>query len=246
MLPAEFERMARLEDVYWWFLARRALTRRLLIRAGLPPGSTVLDAGCGTGGTFAALRDRFRVIGLDRSPVALEFSRKRGMTRLVAGDIQRIPLRPASTDAAVACDVLEHVPDDAHAIAELWRVVRPGGVLVITVPALPWLWSEHDEALGHLRRYTKPQLRRLLIRAGWRIELLAYTVSALLPVITVFRWWRRLRRRPGQPRTDLVELPRPINSLLTWLTTAEGWLLSYGIPLPPGASLVALARKMQD
>ncbi|MBC7288205.1 MAG: class I SAM-dependent methyltransferase [Armatimonadetes bacterium] len=237
--------MARLEDRYWWFQARRYLTRSLLASHGVPRGSVILDAGCGTGGTFAALAAQYTVVGLDRSLVALAFCRKRGMELLVGGDLQSIPLADASFDAVVACDVLEHVQDDQLALRELFRVSRPGAVLVVTVPALPWLWSEHDEALGHMRRYTKRDLMTRIRAAGWRLRRLNYAVSGLLPPIVLFRLWRRMARRSGAPRVDLFELPGPINSLLAMLSKLESWV-AIRVPLPPGASLIAVATKPKE
>jgi SAM-dependent methyltransferase len=234
--------MYRLEDTYWWFGVRRRLVRALLQRGRVAAGVKVLDAGCGTGGAYRVLGERWAVVGLDVSPAALEFCRRRGMTLLVAGDVQRLPLRSASVEAAISCDVLEHLPDDEAALRELGRVVKPGGLLVLTVPALPWLWSEHDEALGHLRRYSKQRLRELLQRAGWEIVWLNYTVSLLLLAIVAFRLWRRLTRGRQAARVDLFELPRPVNALLAGICTLDSWL-TMRLPMPPGASLVAVARR---
>ncbi len=242
MRAEELDRMYRLEGHYWWFVARRWLMSSLLTRWGLPRDAIVLDAGSGTGGTYLALRRRWRIIGLDVSLRALELSRNRGMELLICGDVMALPLRDASVDAAVSCDVLEHLQDDMRALREMLRVVKPGGLLALTVPALPWLWSDHDEALGHLRRYTRRGLTEALQEAGWQVLWLNYTVSLLLPPIALFRVYRQWRRRSGEPRVDLFELPRSVNALLTAICMLDSWL-AVRLPLPPGASLVAVARK---
>jgi len=225
----------------WRFLARRLLVRLLLRRAGVAPGSLVLDAGCGSGGTFAALRDTWQVLGADISPVAIEFCRSRGMELSVVGDITALPLRSGAVDAALSCDVFEHLDDDLAATRSLFEATRPGGVLVTTVPALPWLWSEHDIALQHRRRYTRKSLRAVLEAAGWRVEWLNYTVSILLPAIAVFRLLRRLRGKHA-PTVDFFRLPGPLNGLLMALECFEA-RLSARLPLPPGATLLAIARR---
>ncbi len=242
MRAEELERMYRLEDTYWWFQARRLLVRRLLQRAGIAPGALVLDAGCGSGGTFKALRDAWQVIGADISPVAIEFCRARGMDLSVVGDITALPLRSGAVDAALSCDVFEHLDDDLAASRSLFDATRPGGVLVTTVPALPWLWSEHDIALQHRRRYTRASLRAVLEAAGWQVEWLNYTVSFLLPAIALFRLVRKLRRKSSGGTVDLFELPGPVNRILTGLSCFEARLVAR-VPLPPGATLLAIARK---
>jgi SAM-dependent methyltransferase len=242
MRAEEIERMYRLQDRYWWFVARRLLVQLLLRRARLQPGSLVLDAGCGSGQALAALRDTWRVLGIDISQVAVEFCRSKGMDLSVVGDITALPLRSGALDAALSLDVFEHLDDDAAAARSLLDATRPGGVLVTTVPALPWLWSEHDIALQHRRRYTSKTLRALLENAGWKVEWLNYTVSFLLPPIALFRVWRRLRSKPGGSTVDLFELPRPVNWLFTALSRCEARLATR-IPLSPGASLLAIARR---
>lgn len=234
--------MYRLEDTYWWFIARRALVRALLARAGVPQGGLVLDAGCGTGGTFAALTDRWRVMGVDVSPAAVGLARRRGMELATVGDVQTLPIADSTFDAVVNCDVVEHLARDVQGMAELLRVTKPGGLLVLTAPALPRLWSDHDEALSHLRRYTRRELKDKLTQAGWRIEWLNYSVSLLLPAIAAVRVFRRARRGRGAPKVDVFEMPTLINATLEMICCVDNWLATR-VPMPPGASLVAVARK---
>ncbi|MGD9518233.1 MAG: class I SAM-dependent methyltransferase [Armatimonadota bacterium] len=243
MRSEELERMYRLEETYWWFGARRLLVRYMLDKYRVAPGSLLMDAGCGTGGTFLALRDRWSLVGVDISPVALEFAKGRGMTLLVGADVQRLPFGQDVFDGVVACDVLEHLEDDVAALAELRRVTKANGVLVVTVPALPWLWSDHDEALGHLRRYTRRGLRSVLIEAGWKVERLNYSVTLLMPAIAGFRLFRRARRRSGAPKVDLFEMPGPVNAVLGAVCRLDSWLAAR-VAMLPGASLLAVGKKI--
>jgi len=240
----EIERMARLEDTYWWFRTRRRLVRWLLERFHVPEGGLVLDAGCGTGGTYAALRDRWQVVGCDLVPLAIDHCRRRGMQLGVVGDITALPVRSQVFDAVVTCDVFEHLHKAEPAAEALFDATKPGGIIVVTVPALPWLWSEHDEALDHRRRYTRQGLQALLSGAGWRVELLNYAVSLLLPPIVAFRTWRRLVKRSAEKRVDVFELPRAVDALLGAISWLDAWL-AVRVPLPPGASLVAVGRRME-
>jgi SAM-dependent methyltransferase len=176
--------------------------------------------------------------------VAIAFCRSRGMELSVVGDNTALPLRSGAVDAALSCDVFEHLDDDVAASRSLFEVTRPGGVLVTTVPALPWLWSEHDIALQHRRRYTRKTLRAALEAGGWQVEWLNYTVSFLLPVIALFRIVRKLRRKSSESTVDLFELPGPMNRILTGLSCFEARLATR-VPLTPGATLLALARKPQ-
>ena len=128
-------------------------------------------------------------------------------------------------------------------MSEMARVLRPGGICVMTVPAHQWLWSEHDEALHHLRRYEAGRLRALAEEAGLRVEKLSEAVALALPAIVAYRTLKRLGRRNDQrPKTSLVRLPGPLNTLLIWLLDLENLLLRY-CRLPLGASLVMVARK---
>jgi SAM-dependent methyltransferase len=148
-----------------------------------------------------------------------------------------------SVDVVLALDLLEHLPDDAAAVREFARVLRPGGLLLVTVPACPQLWSEHDRALDHLRRYRASRLRRILLDAGMRVEKLSPVITALLLPIAGLRLIQRiLPRRSGRPQTACIGPPRPVNSLLVALLRLERrWLSHFNLPV--GVSLVAVACK---
>ena len=245
MRREQLEEMRKLEDEYWWFVGRRRMVRDLVRRHMSGHQSLrVLDAGCGTGGTLAALEGVGELWGCDISTEALEMCRLRGLDRLVESRIEALDFDDASFDVVISCDVLEHVEDDAGAMRELARVLRPGGICVLTLPAYKWLWSEHDEALGHLRRYVGAEVRRLVEGAGLGMEKLTGAVALALPMTVLYRVFTRLTRRTRDDaaRTSLVLLPGPVNGMLIRLLDLEN-LLMRRLRLPWGASIVAVARK---
>ncbi len=244
MRAREHLELYQLEETYWWFIGRRELVAQMLERYGPRPDPLILDAGCGTGGTMAQVARLGPVIGCDTSEYALAFCRERGFTALVAADVSKLPFTSQSLEAVLNCDVLEHTPDDRAALAELVRVLKPGGIIVLTVPAHEFLWSEHDEALEHRRRYSARQLRRLLQESGMEVAKLSPVVVGVFGPILLFRLLQRLRpKAPEDPRTDLRVLPRVLNNLLIQGLRLENWLLRH-VNLPVGTSLVAVARKL--
>ena len=244
MQRQHFEEMYGLEDSYWWFVGRRRMVRNLIRRyAPRRESLRVLDAGCGTGGTLAALEGVGEIWGCDISGEALEMCRLRGFDRLKQSPIERLDFEDESFDVVVSCDVLEHVEDDDAGMREIARVLRPGGICVLTVPAHQWLWSEHDEALRHLRRYQHRRLRKVVEGAGLRVEKLTEAVALALPAIVLYRALRRLTRGSSdEPATSLVRLPGPLNRLLIGLLDVENAVIGC-CRLPLGASLMAVARK---
>lgn len=243
--------MYRLEDTHWWFVARRNLVlmalSRLLRRARRQNGGAplrLLDFGCGTGGTLERLRPFGQAVGLDLEPLALSFCRERGQRDLVQASGAALPFRDGAFDIVVALDVLEHIPDDAAAAREIGRVLAPGGYALVTVPAYRALWSGHDVALMHQRRYRAREVGRLLSRSGLRLSRLTYTVSALLPAVWAVRAVQRLR--PDRPvRADAVPTAPLLNRLLSGLMDMES-RLALRTRLPFGVTVFAVARKPDD
>lgn len=250
MRPSELRKMRQLEDTYWWFVGRRHLVRDLIERFAPDEPRVILDAGCGTGGTLSYLRGAGELWGCDVAPEALEACRDRGFENLRGSSVDAIEFPEERFDVVVSCDVVEHVEQDERAMAEMARVLRPGGILVLTAPAHRWLWTAHDEALDHLRRYESAELRELIEGAGLEIELYSKAVAIAMPAILGAVAYRRAVRLltgndDGPKQTALFELPRPLNRMLIWMLDVETWLMRY-ISLPIGASLVAVARKPAD
>lgn len=240
MEKAEYDRMYEMEDTYWWFVGRRHLILNLIgDHLGYRGNLRILDIGCGTGAMSAALRVFGSVASADFSDRALTYSARRGLTSLCTSDATRLAFRTNSFDAVVALDLLEHIPDDAAAASEFGRVLRPGGLLFVTVPAYQSLWSGHDQALMHQRRYTARQVRRLIADSGFEIVRLSYAMTALFPVV----WLVRLReKRMAVPRASVRPVAPAINGALIRLLHAENALLRR-INLPFGVTVLCVARK---
>ena len=163
-----YEDLYNLEETHWWHIAKRNLMISLLKNNLSGNQNRILDIGCGTGKNLEVL-ERFGVsFGIDSSPQAILYCKKRGIKNVVKGNIERMPFTRESFDAITALDVLEHV-DDQEALKEVYRVLKRGNVLIITVPAYPELWSKWDEVLNHKRRYAKKQLENLLKENGFKI-----------------------------------------------------------------------------
>lgn len=241
MNHAEYDRMFGHEDHYWWFVARRELVVEMVRGLGLPQDARILDVGCGTGATAAALEALSRVIGADFAPLALERCRRRGLGGLVQAAAERLPLQSASVDVIVATDILEHLDDDMAALGEFYRLLRPGGHAVISVPAYPFLWGEHDLALMHRRRYVAAQVRHRAELAGFRIERLSYALAFLLPLALL----RLIKRQPTParpPEAQLWPVPAWLNTALVRLQRVETAILKR-IALPFGLSVLAVIEK---
>lgn len=241
MKSGEHERMARLEREYWWHVGRRHIVRALLNRA-LPPAQArrvVLDVGCGTGGNLDLLGEYGSVVALDDSIVALAFAMRAGHPRAVRGSASALPCREGSIDLITLLDVLEHLDDEAAVLAECKRALKPGGTLLMTVPAYQWLWSGHDEVLGHRRRYVAGRLRQVVAAAGFEVRHLSYAISLLFPMIAGYRVVERMLSRRQQ--TSYVAVDPSLNAVFIALLRIEAWLLGAGLRLPFGTSIVIAA-----
>ncbi|MGQ9699229.1 MAG: class I SAM-dependent methyltransferase, partial [Armatimonadota bacterium] len=182
------------------------------------------------------------VVGVDISQDALTFTRRRGVSNLVCASAESLPFTDAAFDLVTALDVLEHLDSDRLGAFEIRRVMRPGALLIASVPALQALWSGHDVALHHRRRYTAGQFRALLTSCGLRVLKLSYCMTALFPFVLAARLSERALRRNQRPTTTLPEVGRPLNAALVALLKAEAEL-AVRVNLPVGVSLICVARK---
>jgi SAM-dependent methyltransferase len=240
--PSEYTRIHRLETSHFWYRGLHALVTATVTRY-LPRDrrARLLDAGCGTGGLTRALGACGDVVGVDLSPLALGLARTRGHLALVRATVGALPFPAGTFDAVVAADVLYHraVPDDAAALAELGRVCRPGGVVVLHLPAHPWLRGPHDAQVHTARRYSRPAVRALARAAGLDVVRLAWFHCALLPVAALRRG---LARRGAVARSDLDALPAAVNGALGAWMRLEAAAARAGL-LPWGLSLLAILRR---
>lgn len=249
MRPDEYAAMYAVEDDHWWYVSMRRVADALL-RGQLPRprGLSILDAGCGTGGNSAHLRRYGAVTGIDYSADALRLARRRHGLRLARASVETLPFLDSSFDLVLSNDVLCHlgVANDARAVRELARVLRPGGVLFLQLPAYQWLRSHHDEAVHTGHRYTSTEVRRLLLAGGLQPRRVTYANSLLLPAAAAWRIVNRVvPARTQSERSDVRPVAGPVNTALRTVLGIEALLLSRR-DLPFGLSVIGVARKEGD
>jgi SAM-dependent methyltransferase len=244
MERTEYETMAAVELRHWWYGGMRAVSAALLDRVYRDRRDLrILDAGCGTGGDALFLQRYGTVVGLDYAFEAVDFGSERLPGRLLRGSVLELPYANASFDLVTSFDVLYHrgVPDEAPALAEVRRVLRPGGRLLIRLPAYEWLRSRHDRQVHTRRRYTAGEVRALLETAGFRVERLTYVLSLIFPLPATLRLLERFT--PDTGAESAMDMPSaPVNLLLRWPMALEAAWLSLGGRFPFGLSVMALAH----
>ena len=243
------QRYYELGHSYWWLVGKYRIVADT-VRRNFPPrvaGRTprILDLGCGPGNLLDYLAPHGHAFGTDFSQDALRFCAGRGFRRMFRADFQALPLREGCFDLITCIDVLEHLSDDRRAIHELVRVMRPGGVLVVSVPAFMFLWGDHDTMYGHHRRYTTGQVRERLEAAGLRVRKLSYFQPLFLLPLLLYRSLKKvIGSRDGslETRDDFVKLPGPVNAALCRLIAAERFPLRY-LSFPFGVTVLAVGSK---
>lgn len=235
--------VSRVEESHWWFKGRRRILSDLA-QTFLPDTRPlqVLDVGCGTGSNLEWLKPLGPVIGIDSSPEAVAWSQAKRYDQVLVGDAAHLPLEDGVIDLVVALDVLEHIDDDRGAALELFRVLKPGGLLMVTVPAYRFFWSDFDVQSGHLRRYKMRELLHTIKRTGGFILKASYFNTLLFPLAAAVRL---LGGRVFRGRSLQVELQPPfwmVNRFFAWVFSLEVYLVRV-LRLPFGLSIVCVAQK---
>lgn len=246
MDPQAYVEMAQVEDRHWWFRARREIINSLLDAMALPVDARILEVGSGTGGNFRMLAGHGKLFAMEMDPGAIAIARQRTGTpvTLARGECPGdMPFPDEAFDLVCMLDVLEHLDDDREALRALRHLLRPGGSLLVTVPAYQWLWSGHDIFLHHRRRYTAARLRRVLEDSGYRVGKLSYFNTLLMPLAALTRLLANLRGRTRPAGGSLP--PAWINALLFRTFRSEKvWLGRKNFPF--GVSLLAVTAPRSD
>jgi SAM-dependent methyltransferase len=243
----EYERLAATEERMWWFRGLHANLVTAFRRAGDDErrSTTILDAGCGTGGLLVRLGAAFpraTIIGIDIDPGAAAMAKGKSGRPTFIGSIDRLPFATASLNAVFSADVLCHRGvDERGALDEFFRCLRPGGAVILNLPAYRWLYSEHDAAVDNARRYTRAEVLRLLSDAGFTGIRIGYWNTFLFPVMVLRR--KLWRHGTTGPQSDVALSPAPIEWAFSAVMAFENWLLMAGISLPFGGSILAIAVK---
>jgi SAM-dependent methyltransferase len=232
--------MLEVDERHWWYRGRRRIVGTELERLELSAGAKVLDAGCGSGRMLQELAAYGEVSGIELDQDAAAFAASRGHGEVRVGRLEELPWEPDTFELIICLDVIEHTAHDRRTLAELRRVCRPGGWLLVTVPAYQALWSLHDVANHHYRRYSRRTLRMAALEAGWNVLRMTAFNSVLLAPAAAVRLAQRGRRPDSGYTPELSLGPGWLNSVLERPLRAEASWLRRGRTLPAGLSLMAL------
>ena len=240
MKPKAYHEMFAHEDQYWWYRVLDELVFRFIDEMALPASPTVLDAGCGTGRLLAKLQTRQPTMGIDFSPLALDYCAKRGLrSQLGQASLNALPFVANQFDLIVSCDVLYHrAVEDQRALNELYRVLKPNGKLILHLPALEALRGTHDEQVDGRERYTTTSIRQRVEQAGLRVIKCSYRLMFTLPLIYALRKFKQ-----SEGESDFSELSPSTDFLITTLMRFENQLISR-VNLPIGSSVFLVAEKI--
>ena len=234
-----YQQMAELDDRHWWYRARREILSDLIRReTRLPAGAKILEIGCGTGHNLAMLGQFGHVDGIELDDEARALSEERLGRKVMNARLPELAGVPDTHyDLIGAFDVIEHIDDDAAALASIATKLKPGGKFVMTVPAHQWMWTAHDVVNHHKRRYSRRSLKALIERSPMKLDNIGYFNSLLFPLAVAERAASKLR---GREDADVKLPPAPLNATLEAIFRAERYLVGR-LPLPPGLSLFAVA-----
>jgi SAM-dependent methyltransferase len=236
-----YDQMAKLDSQHWWFTARRRILDGVIERIVRPPDDArILELGAGTGHNLAMLSRFGPVEASELDPMARQLASERLGRPVVETALPDLSMFPAASyDLIALLDVLEHVTDDKGSLAAIRERLKPGGALLLTVPINPWMWSAHDVAHHHHRRYRRTEIRKLALDAGYEIDMLSPFNSLLFPPIAAVRLLGKLT---GKDDSDDAMPSAPVNKVLDAVFGMERGLIGR-VPMPFGVSLVAVLRR---
>ena len=238
------EEMSSVEGNSWWHEGRRKIVchmiKNLLINKKDPK---ILDVGCGSGGTSIYFREFGTVIGTDFSISALRFAYQKGLQNVFRSTLNDLPLQNEIFDTITALDVIEHIQNDSNVLLKLKSLLKPGGFIVITVPAFQFLWSGHDIALSHFRRYNISTLSKTLNKSGFKITRISYFFAFIFPLFVIYRILTKFKTSKKDPKTTNIIFPEIINNLFKKIMSLESILLKR-INFPFGISIICIAKRV--
>ena len=240
-----FQKMLKLESSHWWFVARRKIIQKAINNLDLPRNIRILDAGCGNGDNLSLLSTFGDLVAFEKNEYALKTAKSKKIGEIYKAELpDKLPNTiKTNFDLIVLLDVLEHIDDDSKSLTTVRKLMNNKGIILITVPAFQWLWSEHDVIHHHKRRYSKLELREKLDSSGFRIKYISYFNTLLFPFALVERIGQKIFS-PSNP--EILELPNnKINFLLEKIFSLEAIFMNK-ISLPFGLSLVAIAEKKNN
>lgn len=237
-----YQDLYNLEETHWWHRSKFQLVQGAISRLVPTTSSNVklLDIGCGTGQILTLLSHFGTASGIDVSPEAIKFCKRRKLTRVSVGSSYNTGFAKNSMDVITILDVLEHT-DERKTLKEIMRILKPGGFLILTVPAYQWLWSRWDEVLMHKKRYTVPSLTYILQTSGFHVLKISYAYSFLLLPIIVIRFLKKLLHKKEYGSDFAINTPF-INAVMEKLCSLERGFVLAGL-VPFGTSVFCVARK---
>jgi len=238
-----YRKFYEVETMHWWFSARQKIVMDIIKQRIHPVrGANVLDFGCGTGAVLTELAKDYHAYGTDTSSLAIEFCHQRGLANSYCCTLETFPHPEMKFELVTMLDVIEHIDDDSGTLRQALQFIRPGGHLLVTVPAYQFLWSNHDDLNHHKRRYTRPRLKRVIEQSGFTVEMISYYNTFLFPTALLERVVEKMVKVGSD--TTLKVPPRPLNQLLKAIFGWERFFLRK-TTFPFGLSVIALARRPQ-
>ncbi|OGC50268.1 hypothetical protein A2716_03605 [candidate division WWE3 bacterium RIFCSPHIGHO2_01_FULL_40_23] len=242
----EYHKLSKLEETYWWHRGKLFLVDSL-VKHLFPQkrGLEIMEIGCGTGHITKHLSKFGKVTGIEISKEAASHCIEKGIRNVLNKDVNemRIPKSfEKRFDLILALDVLEHIQDDTKTMRRTYKMLKPGGFFLVNVPAHKFLWSEHDEALHHKRRYSTTEILKKLTDNDFEIIKKSFFVSTFFPAILAFRTFTNIFTKSTYPKTSYILLPKPVNDLMTKILELETKVLNF-TNLPIGTTITVIARK---